>query len=56
MSALSNVIIRGGVRRAINVLKDRCAATLTTRYGAISYANIFSKAHYPMSAVLYEYE
>ena len=49
-------IIRGGYHEAVNITSDGCAPTVTTRYDAIGCTNILSLAHYPMCAVLNEYE
>lgn len=40
----------------INVTKEGCCATLTTRYEAISIGNIMTLAHYPMTVALIRYE
>lgn len=46
----------GGVISGVNVTRGMHAATITAQYMAVSYANILTLAHYPMTAVLYEYE
>lgn len=46
----------GGNWQAINVTEGECAPTITTRYGAIGFQNIITVAHYPMTAVQYEFE
>lgn len=46
----------GGVEEhIINVVAGDVTLTLTTRYSAMSFANIFSRSHFPMTAVLIEY-
>ena len=50
----SRTINRGGKIRAVNVTAGKCASTITTRYGAIGFGNIITRAHYPMTVVLYE--
>lgn len=47
---------RGGQIAPVNVTADGCAATLTTRYDAIGPTNILTLAHYPMTAILVEYD
>lgn len=47
--------IPGGLQ-AINVCQGGTAATIHTRYSAMCYTNILTLAHYPMTAILYEYE
>lgn len=46
----------GGSKQMVNVTDGCCAATITTRYEAIGPTNILTLAHYPMTAVLYEFE
>lgn len=46
----------GGMLRAINVCQGGIAATVTARYSAMCHSNILTLAHYPMTAILYEYE
>lgn len=41
---------------AVNVTADHCAATITTRYGAMTHTNLVSLAHFPMTAVIVEHE
>lgn len=48
--------IRGGYLIPINVTRDECCATLTTRYEAISIGNIITLAHFPMTTILVKYE
>ena len=49
---------RGGGRTLwpVNVCRHGTAATITTRYGAMDTTNILTLAHYPMTAILIEYE
>lgn len=47
--------IGGVAERIINVVASDVTLTLTTRYAAMSFANIFSRSHFPMTAVLIEY-
>ena len=49
-------VIPWGVISGVNVTKGMCAATLTAQYGTVTFTNILTMAHYPMTAVLYEYE
>lgn len=48
--------LNGGNRQMVNVTDECCAATITTRYGAIGPTNILTLAHYLMTVVLYEFE
>ena len=48
--------LNGGSGQMVNVTDGCCAATITTRYEAIGPTNILALAHYPMTAVLYEFE
>ena len=48
--------ISGGVLQAINVCQGGTAATVTARYSAMCHSNILTLAHYPMTAILYEYD
>lgn len=48
--------IWGGQEWPICVCRGNIAATVTTRYGAMDTTNILTLAHYPMTAVLVEYE
>lgn len=47
---------RVGLITPVNTTTDGCAATITTRYEAIGYGNIYTLAHFPMSVCLLEYE
>ena len=47
--------IRGGYLIPVNVTRDECCATLTTRFGALSISNLFP-AHFPMTAILVKHE
>ena len=40
----------------INVTRDECCATLTTRYEAIGISNIITLAHFPMTTILVKHE
>lgn len=51
-----SVKMGGGSKQMVNVTDGCCAATITTRYEAIGPTNILTLAHYPMTAVLYEFE
>lgn len=46
----------GGAEQIINVTQGGCAATITARYSAMCYSNILTLAHYPMTAILREYD
>lgn len=46
----------GRILHPVNVCRQGTAATLTTRYGAMDTTNILTLAHYPMTAILIEYE
>lgn len=48
--------IRGGYAQAINVCQGGTSATVTARYSAMCHSNILTLAHYPMTAILYEYD
>ena len=61
MFSITNIgafrVTRGGGQICpINVTLDGCAATITTRYGAMDYSNIISFGHFPMTACLLEYD
>lgn len=47
---------RGGQMMAVNVTNDNACATITTRYNQMCATNIITLAHYPMTAVLYQYD
>jgi hypothetical protein len=38
------------------VCRGSTAATITTRYGSMDTTNILTLAHYPMTAILIEYD
>lgn len=40
----------------VNVCRGGVSCTVTTRYGAMDTTNILTLAHYPMTAVLIEYD
>jgi len=48
--------IRGGQEWPVNVCRDSVAATITTRYGSMDTTNVLTLAHYPMTAILIEYD
>ena len=48
--------VRDGYLIPVNVTKDECCATLTTRYEAIGISNIITLAHFPMTTILVKHE
>lgn len=40
----------------INVTKDKCCATLTTRYEAMGINDILTLAHFPRTVILVKHE
>lgn len=48
--------VGGGYLIPINVTRDECCATLTTRYEAIGISNIITLAHFPMTTILVKHE
>lgn len=50
------MLLWGGYLISVNVTKDGCCATLTTRYEAISIGDIITLTHFPMTTILVKYE
>ena len=48
--------IMGGQIYPVNITVDGCASTIVARYAQTGPANMISLAHYPNTAVLFEYE
>ena len=46
----------GGQIYPVNITVDGCASTIVAHYAQTGPANMISLAHYPNTAVLFEYE
>lgn len=49
-------MVNRGRQTPVCVTKDGCATTITARYGNMDYTNLIGTQHYPMTAVLVEYD
>lgn len=57
ITTIADQPLRGGEKSLwpVNVCRGGNAATITTRYGSMDTTNVLSLAHFPMTAILIEY-